>query len=566
MRARFHRGRSRLGTSCLSGVGDGWGKVKISKALALLGASFLLLVMPQVALADFVAEEGQPFTGEVATTSALSVCDVTINWDDGQTSDGSASTDTTGTVIDGTHTYVEDGIYHGTATWDTVCGSPATTPAAAPLNCGTTPNCVDFVATVLDAPIGAASVPVSTVAGTQFSGSVATLNDANPFETAQSYSVTIDWGDNTPSSSGTVASAAGGGFTVAGTHMFSAPGSYHVTAVIVDSGGASATAVSTALVTSAALPACANVDASTRPDSGAAWIPLQCSGPSGGALAYSIDSPPAHGTLGSIDQGTGSVAYIADPGYYGVDTLTYSASAWGSRSGPAVATITVRPRAPSCSDLHEATPGQRISISLLLPCEGPSGASVEYSIVSRPSHGILRPLGGTVGGFRYTPMGAFSGTDHFVYAATDSGGRSQTAVATIAVPLTGPTMGWLFDPHVNYTLIHALVVYDVPTGAKVRSFCDGAGCPFSNHRGGVVVPSVCRHRVCGPRAAPGTRTIDLTDLFRSRHLRVGTRMTISIGKAQTIGKAYIFTMRSEEQPAWSLACVAPGFARPAESC
>ncbi len=99
----------------------------------------------------------------------------------------------------------------------------------------------------------ATGVPVSAIAGAQFSSTVATFTEAVPDGVASDYTATINWGDGTSTVAGTV-SASGGGFAVSGAHTYAAGGAYTITVKITDVQGATATATSTATVTATPPP------------------------------------------------------------------------------------------------------------------------------------------------------------------------------------------------------------------------------------------------------------------------------------------------------------------------
>ena len=68
---------------------------------------------------------------------------------------------------------------------------------------------------------------VSTTEGVVFSGPVASFTNSNPTATASEYDyVSIDWGDGTPDSAGTVSQPGGPGtaFLVSGTHTYADAG------------------------------------------------------------------------------------------------------------------------------------------------------------------------------------------------------------------------------------------------------------------------------------------------------------------------------------------------------
>src|SRR6201995_2578074 len=174
--------------------------------------------------------EGTQFSevvGSIDNTSA------TIDWGDG-TAQSNGSVDPTTREVTGTHTYAEAGIYHGVLHWLNSDGQKSTR---------------GFDVKVTDAALSATATPVSATQGTSFNGTVATFTDANPLSQASDFTATIAWGDGTAATAGTVATNAGGGFKVTGTHTYSKTGSFTTTITINDVGGSSASATGTATVT-----------------------------------------------------------------------------------------------------------------------------------------------------------------------------------------------------------------------------------------------------------------------------------------------------------------------------
>jgi hypothetical protein len=75
--------------------------------------------------------------------------------------------------------------------------------------------------TVTPTPLSATGLNLSAMAGTAFSGAVATFHNADPFGGASSYVAIIYWGDGT--SSAGVISGSGATLTVSGTHTYAGP-------------------------------------------------------------------------------------------------------------------------------------------------------------------------------------------------------------------------------------------------------------------------------------------------------------------------------------------------------
>ena len=201
--------------------------------LTVLAAFVLLLVTPELATAasgvDITATEGAEFTKQVANINCT-FGSATINWGDGQSSAGQGTYNGFSWDISGTHTYAQEGTYHGTVTYTDDC---------------TTDGTLNFTATVGDAPISAQGRDVGTPGGRQFTAVVSHVTDANPFASASDFAAQIDWGDGSQSA-GQVSAAPGGGFDVKGTHTYQHPGQATVNVTVTDVGGSTANSSSTA--------------------------------------------------------------------------------------------------------------------------------------------------------------------------------------------------------------------------------------------------------------------------------------------------------------------------------
>jgi hypothetical protein len=104
---------------------------------------------------------------------------------------------------------------------------------------------------VLDGNLTFAGRAQSETAGTPFTDYLAVLTDSGGPESADSYSVTIDWGDHSKST-GQVATS--GLFTfVQGTHTYAREGSYSVGVAVLDEGGSFVTGYTTITVADAPL-------------------------------------------------------------------------------------------------------------------------------------------------------------------------------------------------------------------------------------------------------------------------------------------------------------------------
>ncbi len=87
-------------------------------------------------------------------------------------------------------------------------------------------------------------------------------------------------------------------------------------------------------------PECSDVAAAVGHASPAA-VQLSCADRNGDALGYVVTAPPAHGTLGAVDQAGAAVTYTPSAGFAGADAFSYSGAAAGLSSAPARATLSV---------------------------------------------------------------------------------------------------------------------------------------------------------------------------------------------------------------------------------
>ena len=65
--------------------------------------------------------------------------------------------------------------------------------------------------------------------------------------------------------------------------------------------------------------------------------------PEGSDITYRISNPPTHGTLSGFDPATGSVTYMPEPNWHGLDTFTFVASDGTQDSEPATVYVRVDP-------------------------------------------------------------------------------------------------------------------------------------------------------------------------------------------------------------------------------
>ena len=157
--------------------------------------------------------------------------------------------------------------------------------------------------------------------------------------------------------------------------------------------------------------------------------------PDGDALTSVLVAPPSNGTL--ILELDGSFAYVPDPDFFGSDSFSYAADDGTALSSQAVVSILVAPvndRPSASDDAYSLAEDSTLTVpaaGVLANDSDAEGDTLTAVLVAGPTHGsvVLNPSGG----FAYTPLANFSGTDTFRYAARDLSGESDPATVSLTV-------------------------------------------------------------------------------------------------------------------------------------
>ena len=81
------------------------------------------------------------------------------------------------------------------------------------------------------------ALPISAVQGVQFTKDVATFSDTSTLAVASDFTATINWGDSSTPTAGTITEDAANVFHVTGTHIYALGGSFPITVTIKDPSG-----------------------------------------------------------------------------------------------------------------------------------------------------------------------------------------------------------------------------------------------------------------------------------------------------------------------------------------
>ena len=163
-------------------------------------------------------------------------------------------------------------------------------------------------------------------------------------------------------------------------------------------------------------------------------ITLTATDADGDALTYAVVTPPAHGTL----LGTApNLVYAPATSYTGLDSFTFKANDGKVDSAAATITIDVGVagnRRPVATNQWVTTP-ENTAKAITLSGADPNGNSLNYVLVSGPTHGTLT---GTAPNLTYQPAanypaGNFNGADSFTFTVRDASLTSALATVSIAV-------------------------------------------------------------------------------------------------------------------------------------
>lgn len=156
------------------------------------------------------------------------------------------------------------------------------------------------------------------------------------------------------------------------------------------------------------------------------------------ALTYQIVSSPLHGTLSNCLGGTSdlSCTYTPDQDYNGSDSFSYRAYDGQNYSSPVTVNLVIAP----VNDAPNLASSQSLSVDedTLLSFSLNAGSDIEndtlnYIVVSSPSHGTLTCVGGLSRSCTYQGNLDFNGTDSFTYKVNDGFLDSTVATVTITV-------------------------------------------------------------------------------------------------------------------------------------
>ena len=359
----------------------------------------------------------------------------TITWGDSTTSAGTiVAAPGGGFTVQGSHTYAEEGSYPVTVAVTSTGGS--TTGASGH-------------AAVTDAPLTAGTLTAGPgVAGVTPAPLSFSFTDANAAAPASDFTATIDWGDST-TSTGTVTSAAGGGFTVQDSHGYSHSGSFTVTVTVTDVGGSTTSATGTAVIAASPLTAGAltitdGVEGATASQLDFGFTdanPATVAADYTATIDWGDSTPTSPGTITSVPGGGFTVHathHYADEGTFPV-VVTVTSTGGSTTSATGHATVTDAPLTAGTltvtNGLVSVTPAQLTFAFTDANTAAPVSdftATIDWGDTTT-SAGTLT-ASGTGFSVQGSHLYAHTGTFAVTVTVTDVGGSTVTATghATVA--------------------------------------------------------------------------------------------------------------------------------------
>ena len=388
----------------------------------------------------------------------------TVNWGDGSTSNGVVVGRDGLFSVTGMHTFNTAGAYSVGVTVQDNAGTVVSWDST--LYIGSQPAGDDVLL--------AQDPTITPTAGSGFSGSVGLFTDSSGNTNPAIYSASIDWGDGSSNTAGTVTGSGGlSGFSVSGSHTYTAAGSYTVQVTITD-GTDYFYITSTAIVADTPL-SLAGTSAPTGVASGTSFTHQVATftsansyltvGQTSGIIAWGDgqSSGATMGTSGSTFTVTGTHTYEQGGTY----TATITMSDTGGSSVTATVSVTVAGISTTLNDL-----------SFLVGKSYLSGTAIGSGT---DSHAMVGVSGTIYWGDGTSAAATISGGSSFTIESSASHTYSQEGYYTITVALSD-TAGDSAVATVNVNVTDGVLAAtnSLPTGTQTTLSYSGNVLTFTD--------------------------------------------------------------------------------------
>ncbi len=327
---------------------------------------------------------------------------------------------------------------------------------------------------------------LSTTEGTPLTNiQVATITDLTVSVTASNFTATINWGDNTATSSGTITQTGNGAFSVTGSHTYAEEGTFTLTVTITDTGDNRASATTTVIVADAPLTAIGrSIDIKQNASFSGTVASFTDADPNGTVTDYTAtinwgdNTAPTAGVVTANSNGGFNVSGTHTYASAGTFTVTITISDAGGASATANSTANVTP--PTYTISGQVTnggaglSGVTVTLSGGATMQATTDASGNYSFpnllaganytvtasktnfnFTPPSQSFANLSGNQTANFTAAPTIASIQFGSAAYSVSEAAGSVQITVTrtgdtTSAVTIDYATSGGTASPQRNY--------------------------------------------------------------------------------------------------------------------
>ena len=386
----------------------------------------------------FAPQEGTSFSGEVATIrdkdlsqSALNFT-ASIDWGDGSaptTASVAADVQSGKYLVNGNHTYAEDGTYPTTIKVTDSDGESLTMTGEAD---------------VTDAPVSGSSINFTAYTNVLFTGIVGKFSDDNALSDASDFKISMSWGDVSPGTVPTLSPDPSGGFDLTSSHTYTTPGTYNFSIRVADDNGLGSFVILKGVATVTAPPPAITATSINAVEGGTfngQVATFTDADPNYAAADYSAtidwgDGSTSGGNVAASGGGfavTGNHVYAEEGRYAIIITITVGGA---TGSGIGVATVADAPLTATGFDL--VCKGQNFSNTVAAFTDADiNGTASDYSAAifwgdGKSSNGTIVAGGSgwkVVGSHYYAKRGKYTVT----ITIRDAGGASTSATTHITV-------------------------------------------------------------------------------------------------------------------------------------
>ena len=373
--------------------------------------------------------------------------------------------------------------------------------------------------TVKDQVLTPTAIPLAAISGETGSGAIASFTAAVPYA-ASSFTASIDWGDGSPLTAGTISAQPNGSYLVSGAHTFTAAQTFTIHATLTDTLSKATSSVDVLATVTAPPPTSKGtfLGLTQTPGTGvfygtlASFTGVDAAVPLTNLTATIAwgDATTTPGTLVREADGSLSVSGMHLYAALGAQSVVITLANQGATVTTASGTLTVANRPPTLDAIGPQTVVAGTTLKLTAVAHEPdAGQTVSYALAAGAPAGAS--INSATGVISWLPAQGPS-TASFTVVATDSGSPALSASQTFLVNVTeapvAPTVA----------LGSALSVRQFDTLTAAGKFSD-------------------------PGAGPWTATVDYGDGTGAKPLALTAAKTFALSHTYLAGGTYTVLVR-----------------------